>query len=175
MRKFNKKKLPSRHTSLGPDRAPHRSFYYAMGETEKDVSKPFIGVVSTWNEAAPCNIALMRQIKQLELTPESSDVTPTVVDGKEFAIIKIRKGLEVLEKLISTHLNGKTNMFAAGTSEPSIADMCIIPQLYNGKKFGVDLSKFPTLLMIQSKCENLNVFVNAHPFQQPDAPATSPS
>ena len=46
MRKFNKKKLPSRHTSLGPDRAPHRSFYYAMGETEKDVAKPFIGVVS---------------------------------------------------------------------------------------------------------------------------------
>ena len=46
MAKFNKKKLPSRHTSLGADRAPHRSFYYAMGETEKDVSKPFVGVVS---------------------------------------------------------------------------------------------------------------------------------
>ena len=61
MAKFNKKKLPSRHTSLGADRAPHRSFYYAMGETEKDVAKPFVGVVSTWNEAAPCNIALMRQ------------------------------------------------------------------------------------------------------------------
>ena len=60
MAKFNKKKLPSRHTSLGADRAPHRSFYYAMGETEKDVAKPFVGVVSTWNEAAPCNIALMR-------------------------------------------------------------------------------------------------------------------
>ena len=56
MFKFNKKKLPSRHTSLGPDRAPHRSFYYAMGETEEDVAKPFVGVVSTWNEAAPCNI-----------------------------------------------------------------------------------------------------------------------
>ena len=41
MKKFNKKKLPSRHTSLGPDRAPHRSFYYAMGETEQDVAKPF--------------------------------------------------------------------------------------------------------------------------------------
>ena len=51
MAKFNKKKLPSRHTSLGADRAPHRSFYYAMGETEKDVAKPFVGVVSTWNEA----------------------------------------------------------------------------------------------------------------------------
>ena len=39
MAKFNKKKLPSRHTSLGADRAPHRSFYYAMGETEKDVGE----------------------------------------------------------------------------------------------------------------------------------------
>ena len=66
MRKFNKKKLPSRHTSLGADRAPHRSFYYAMGETEKDVSKPFVGVVSTWNEAAPCNIALMRQAQSVK-------------------------------------------------------------------------------------------------------------
>ena len=47
MSKINKKKLPSRHTSLGADRAPHRSFYYAMGETEQDVAKPFVGVVST--------------------------------------------------------------------------------------------------------------------------------
>ena len=61
MPKIDKKKLPSRHTSLGADRAPHRSFYYAMGETEEDVFKPFVGVVSTWNEAAPCNTALMRQ------------------------------------------------------------------------------------------------------------------
>ena len=66
MRKFDKKKLPSRHTSLGADRAPHRSFYYAMGETEQDVSKPFVGVVSTWNEAAPCNIALMRQAQSVK-------------------------------------------------------------------------------------------------------------
>jgi Dihydroxyacid dehydratase/phosphogluconate dehydratase len=47
MRKFNKKKLPSRYTTVGPDRAPQRSFYYAMDLTEKDVAKPFVGVVST--------------------------------------------------------------------------------------------------------------------------------
>ena len=47
MPKFNKKKLPSRHTSVGPDKAPQRSFYYAMNLTEKDVAKPFVGVVST--------------------------------------------------------------------------------------------------------------------------------
>ena len=37
-----------------------------MGETEQDVAKPFVGVVSTWNEAAPCNTALMRQANLLK-------------------------------------------------------------------------------------------------------------
>ena len=53
--KFDKNKLPSRHVSVGPERAPHRSYYYAMGLNEDDIGKPFVGVVSTWNEAAPCN------------------------------------------------------------------------------------------------------------------------
>jgi len=88
MHKFNKKKLPSRHTSLGPDRAPHRSFYYAMGETEKDVSKPFVGVVSTWNEAAPCNIALMRQAQSVKKGVRSSGGTP-----REFCTITVTDGI----------------------------------------------------------------------------------
>ena len=88
MRKFNKKKLPSRHTSLGPDRAPHRSFYYAMGETEKDVSKPFVGVVSTWNEAAPCNIALMRQAQSVKKGVRASGGTP-----REFCTITVTDGI----------------------------------------------------------------------------------
>ena len=44
-----------------PSRAPHRSYYYAMGLTEAEIHQPFVGVASCWNEAAPCNIALMRQ------------------------------------------------------------------------------------------------------------------
>ena len=88
MSKFNKKKLPSRHTSLGPDRAPHRSFYYAMGETEKDVSKPFVGVVSTWNEAAPCNIALMRQAQSVKKGVRSNGGTP-----REFCTITVTDGI----------------------------------------------------------------------------------
>ena len=56
-----KSKLPSRHVSVGPRSAPHRSMYYAMGMTKKDIEQPFIGVVTTWNEAAPCNITLSRQ------------------------------------------------------------------------------------------------------------------
>ncbi len=88
MRKFNKNKLPSRHTSLGPDRAPHRSFYYAMGETERDVSKPFVGVVSTWNEAAPCNIALMRQAQSVKKGVRVSGGTP-----REFCTITVTDGI----------------------------------------------------------------------------------
>jgi len=52
--KFNKKKLPSRHTSLGPDKAPQRSFYYAMKLTEKDVAKPFVG--SSFNMERGCTL-----------------------------------------------------------------------------------------------------------------------
>ena len=83
MRKFNKKKLPSRHTSLGPEKAPHRSFYYAMKLTKKDVQKPFIGVVSTWNEAAPCNIALMRQAQSVKKGVKDANGTPRELVMKE--------------------------------------------------------------------------------------------
>ena len=88
MSKYNKKKLPSRHTSLGPDRAPHRSFYYAMGETEQDVAKPFVGVVSTWNEAAPCNTALMRQAQSVKKGVKEFGGTP-----REFCTITVTDGI----------------------------------------------------------------------------------
>ena len=58
---WDKSRLPSRHVTEGPARAPHRSYYYAMGLSTKDIKKPFVGVASCWNEAAPCNTALMRQ------------------------------------------------------------------------------------------------------------------
>ena len=88
MAKFNKKKLPSRHTSLGPEKAPHRSFYYAMNLTRKDVAKPFVGVVSTWNEAAPCNIALMRQAQSVKKGVKDASGTP-----REFCTITVTDGI----------------------------------------------------------------------------------
>ena len=88
MKKFNKRKLPSRHTTLGPDKAPQRSFYYAMKLTEKDVAKPFVGVVSTWNEAAPCNIALMRQAQSVKKGVYQRGGTP-----REFCTITVTDGI----------------------------------------------------------------------------------
>ena len=53
--KFDKSKLPSRHVSVGPAKAPHRSYYYAMGLTEEEIARPFVAVASAGNDSAPCN------------------------------------------------------------------------------------------------------------------------
>ena len=55
---FDKSKLPSRHVSVGPERAPHRSYYYAMGLTEEEIARPFVGIASAGNDSAPCNTTL---------------------------------------------------------------------------------------------------------------------
>jgi dihydroxy-acid dehydratase len=58
---FDKSKLPSRHVSVGPERAPHRSYYYAMGLTEEEIARPFVAVASAGNDSAPCNTTLDAQ------------------------------------------------------------------------------------------------------------------
>lgn len=59
--RFDKSKLPSRHVSVGPERAPHRSYYYAMGMTEEEIARPFVAVASAGNDSAPCNTTLNAQ------------------------------------------------------------------------------------------------------------------
>src|SRR5215471_4305823 len=61
-----KARLPSRHVTEGPDRAPHRSYLYAMGLTRGQIHQPFVGVATCWNEMAPCNISLMRQAQAVK-------------------------------------------------------------------------------------------------------------
>ncbi len=85
---FDKSKLPSRHVTEGADRAPHRSYYYAMGLTEEEIHRPFVGVVSCWNEAAPCNIALMRQAQSAKAGVKAANGTP-----REFCTITVTDGI----------------------------------------------------------------------------------
>ncbi len=56
--RFDKTRLPSRHVSVGPERAPHRSYYYAMGMTEEEIARPFVAIASAGNDSAPCNTTL---------------------------------------------------------------------------------------------------------------------
>ena len=85
---FDKSKLPSRHVTEGPSRAPHRSYYYAMGLEEEDIKRPFVGVVSCWNEAAPCNISLMRQAQSAKAGVKEGGGTP-----REFCTITVTDGI----------------------------------------------------------------------------------
>lgn len=60
--------------------------------------------------------------------------------------------------------------FAVGAS-PGYADICLVPQLFNARRFNVDLSAFPKLVAIDAACNALDAFARAHPSRQPDAPA----
>jgi dihydroxy-acid dehydratase len=83
-----KRKLPSRHVTEGPERAPHRSYYYAMGLTTAEIHQPFVGVATCWNEAAPCNIALMRQAQAVKRGVAAAGATP-----REFCTITVTDGI----------------------------------------------------------------------------------
>ena len=85
---FDKKQLPSRHVTEGPERAPHRAFLYAMGLSDEQVHQPLVGVATCWNESAPCNIALMRQAQVVKKGVAHANGTP-----REFCTITVTDGI----------------------------------------------------------------------------------
>jgi dihydroxy-acid dehydratase len=105
--RFDKTKLPSRHVTEGPSRAPHRSYYYAMGLSEAEIHQPFVGVATCWNEAAPCNIALNRQAQAVKLGVKQAMGTP-----REFTTITVTDGIAM----------GHEGMRSSLASREAIAD-----------------------------------------------------
>jgi len=85
---IDKNRLPSRHVTEGPERAPHRSYYYAMGLSDEQIHQPFVGVATCWNEAAPCNISLMRQAQAVKHGVAAASGTP-----REFCTITVTDGI----------------------------------------------------------------------------------
>jgi dihydroxy-acid dehydratase len=85
---IDKSRLPSRHVTVGPERAPHRSYLYAMGLTDEQIAQPLVGVATTWNEAAPCNITLGRQAQAAKKGVAASGGTP-----REFTTITVTDGM----------------------------------------------------------------------------------
>jgi len=105
--KTDKSKLPSRHVTEGPSRAPHRSYYYAMGLDEAQINQPFVGVATCWNEAAPCNISLSRQAQAVKLGVMAAGGTP-----REFTTITVTDGIAM----------GHEGMRSSLASREAIAD-----------------------------------------------------
>ncbi|MDO9707849.1 dihydroxy-acid dehydratase [Paracraurococcus lichenis] len=107
MTTWDKSRLPSRHVSIGPERAPHRSYYYAMGMTKEEIASPLVGVATCWNEAAPCNIALSRQAQAVKRGVAASGAAP-----REFTTITVTDGIAM----------GHQGMKASLVSRDVIAD-----------------------------------------------------
>ncbi|SHL15076.1 dihydroxy-acid dehydratase [Roseovarius marisflavi] len=107
MTKFDKAKLPSRYVTEGPARAPHRSYYYAMGMSEAEIHQPLVGVATCWNEAAPCNISLNRQAQAAKMGVKEAHGTP-----REFTTITVTDGIAM----------GHEGMRSSLASREAIAD-----------------------------------------------------
>lgn len=103
----SKANLPSRHVTEGPERAPHRSYLYAMGLSEEEIHQPLVGVATCWNEAAPCNIALSRQAQAAKMGVKKAAGTP-----REFTTITVTDGIAM----------GHEGMRASLASREAIAD-----------------------------------------------------
>jgi dihydroxy-acid dehydratase len=85
---IDKSRLPSRHVTVGPERAPHRAFLYSMGLTDEQIAQPLVGVATTWNESAPCNISLARQAQVAKKGVAAGGGTP-----REFTTITVTDGI----------------------------------------------------------------------------------
>jgi maleylpyruvate isomerase len=92
-------------------------------------------------------------------------------DEQAWARHFIARGLQALEAVAGETVGA----FLVGDSA-SVADVCLIPQLYNARRFGVDLGACPTLVRVEARCLQDRAFVDSHPDQQPDAPSpTNPT
>ena len=148
MSRIDKSKLPSRHATEGPERAPHRAFYYAMGLTDKEIHQPFVGVATTWNETAPCNITLRRQAQAVKRGVTFSGGTP-----REFTTITVTDGIAM----------GHQGMKASLVSREAIADtveLCIRGHAYDGLVgiAGCDKS-LPAMMMAMLRLNVPSVFI----------------
>jgi len=148
VRVIDKKKLPSRHVTEGPERAPHRSYYYAMGLSGEQIHQPFVGVASCWNEAAPCNISLMRQAQAVKQGVAAANGTP-----REFVTITVTDGIAM----------GHEGMKASLASREVIADSVELTMRGHGYDALVGLAgcdkSLPGMMMAMVRLDVPSVFV----------------
>ncbi len=146
--KADKSRLPSRHVTEGPARAPHRSYYYAMGLTEAEIAQPFVGVATCWNEAAPCNIALSRQAQAVKLGVKAASGTP-----REFTTITVTDGIAM----------GHEGMRSSLASREAIADTVELTMRGHGYDALVGLAgcdkSLPGMMMAMVRLNVPSVFI----------------
>jgi maleylpyruvate isomerase len=101
------------------------------------------------------NLKVLARLRELGLSEDT-------VTG--WAAWANREGLKACETLIA----GESGPFCFGDA-PTIADLCLVPQLANARRFGVDLDAFPRLLKAEAAAKDNKAFADAAPERQPDA------
>jgi dihydroxy-acid dehydratase len=143
-----KDRLPSRHVTEGPERAPHRSYYYAMGLTTQQIHQPFVGVATCWNEAAPCNIALMRQAQAVKKGVAAANGT-----AREFCTITVTDGIAM----------GHAGMKSSLPSREVIADSVELTMRGHGYDALVGLAgcdkSLPGMMMVMCRLNVPSIFI----------------
>ncbi len=111
-------------------------------------------------QAVACDIHPVQNLKVLQRLRELGLGEELV---QAWASTTIEEGLDAVDRLLAD----QPGPFAFGDA-PSLADLCIVPQLGNARRFGVEL-RWPRLLALEAACLELPAFQNAAPGQQPDA------
>ena len=117
-------------------------------------------------QAVACDIHPLNNLRVLQYFEREWNVPQPERD--EWVRHWILEGFAAAEAMVAEHPS--TGTFCEGNT-PSMADCCLIPQVYNARRFGVDMAQFPTLQRIEATCLELPAFDAARPERQPDAPA----
>ncbi|MGZ8485680.1 MAG: maleylacetoacetate isomerase [Candidatus Binatia bacterium] len=111
-----------------------------------------------------CEVHPIQNLRVLNYVKATYNQTDEQVN--QWAQHWIDLGLEALQEMILAQ--PKRGKFCFG-DVPTLADVCLIPQLGNARRYGCDLSKYPTILEIEKNCNAIPAFANAAPEKQPDA------
>ena len=108
------------------------------------------------------NLRVMRYFEQTWSVPQS--------ERDEWTKHWIVEGFDAMEALLAN--DAATGTYCHGQT-PGLADCCLVPQVFNARRFGVDMAAFPTIARIEQACLELPAFADARPEKQPDAQAPS--
>ena len=116
-------------------------------------------------QVVACDIHPLNNLRVMQFL-EREFSTPQV-ERERWTRHWILEGFRALESMLAE--NSSTGIHCDGDA-PTIADACLVPQVYNARRFGIDMQQFPTISAIERECLALPAFDAARPENQPDAP-----
>jgi maleylacetoacetate isomerase len=122
--------------------------------------------VRALSQAVACDIHPLNNLRVLQYMEGEWGVPQPERDG--WARHWIETGFAAIEAML--HQHPSTGRYCDGDT-PTMADCCLVPQIYNARRFGIDMAAYPTIARIEQACLALPEFEAARPENQPDAPA----